>query len=123
MVLKDIKPIHLLLFAVFVGLTAPSCARGPSAPFNFTVTSVNGAAELRWQYDGRSDRFIIERSEHDEYNFRFLAQTRGDELFYRDDTVAVGEWYFYRVAAFYEIWDGEENVTSEFCPYEGLKIE
>jgi len=106
------------------GVLAVACAgEEPPSPFGLTVASVSGAAELRWQCGAAASRFLIERSESDDANFRFLAQTPGDVLFYRDDEVTRGQWYYYRVAAFYETWDGQEDVTSAFCPYEGVEIE
>ncbi len=93
----------------------------PPAPYNLTATSEDGGAALRWE-SGAADRFVIQRSEGTDYNFVEFAWTRGSQRFFDDYDVIPNEWYFYRVAAFYDAWGGEENVYSPFSPEVGVEI-
>jgi hypothetical protein len=93
----------------------------PPAPYNVTATSGNGGADLRWE-SGAADRFVIQRSEGTNYNFVPYAWTRGSQRFFYDYDVIPNEWYYYRVAGFYEEWRGEEGVYSPYSPEVGVEI-
>ena len=110
----------LITIAALLGLLSCGGDR-PPAPYNVTVTSQEGAADLRWE-GGPADRFVIQRSEGVNFNFVELAWMPGGRRFFIDDDVVPNEWYYYRVAAFYEVWEGEEDVFSPFSPEVGVRI-
>ena len=97
----------------------------PPVPYNVTAETGGGAAELRWSYKAAPalDCFLIQRSEGFNYNFVDLAKSPANRLNYYDADVAVGETYYYRVAAFYKEWNGEKDVMSRFSPEVSVKIE
>lgn len=98
---------------------------GPPAPYDVTAENGGGAAVLRWGYNAAAglDGFLIQRSEGYNYNFVDLAKTPATERYYFDGAVAVGETYYYRVAAFYKEWNGEKDVMSRYSPEVSVKIE
>ena len=98
---------------------------GPPAPYNVTAETGGGAAVLRWGYDAAPglDSFLIQRSEGFNNNFVDLAKSPANKLDYFDGDVAVGETYYYRVAAFYKEWNGEKDVRSRYSPEVSVKIE
>jgi len=98
---------------------------GPPAPYNVTAETGGGAAALRWSYKAAPglDCFLIQRSERFNYDFVDLAKSPAWELYYDDGDVAVGETYYYRVAAFYKTWNDEKDVLSRFSPEVSVKIE
>ncbi|NIT35687.1 MAG: hypothetical protein GTN49_04185 [candidate division Zixibacteria bacterium] len=109
---------------IFIGALFGLLACGgdrPPAPYNVTVTSEGGAAELRWE-SAAADRFLIQRSEGVDFNFVELAWTPGGQRFFTDEEVVPNEWYYYRVAGFYEEWEGGKDVFSPFSPEVGVKI-
>jgi len=95
----------------------------PPEPYNLSADSVSGGAELRWEQAPPASRFKIQRSIGDDSNFTDLAWTRGTDRFYRDDDVTRDRWYYYRVAAFYEEWNGQQDILSDYCPYDAVQIQ
>jgi hypothetical protein len=93
----------------------------PPAPYNVTVAGESGGAELRWE-SGPADRFLIQRSEETDFNFVDYAWTAGSRRFFNDYDVIPNEWYYYRVAGFYEEWQGKEDVYSPYSPDVGVEI-
>ncbi|UCH77347.1 MAG: hypothetical protein JSU81_06290 [Candidatus Coatesbacteria bacterium] len=116
------KKIVLLALALTL-----SCADSglPPAPHNVSADSSGGGADVRWGYDDAPGlaHFIIQRSDGVNYNFRDWAQVPADRRTYRDDAVVVGEWYYYRVAAFFKEWNGQHDVRSKYSAEAGVKIE
>jgi hypothetical protein len=116
-------------FAVIAlcALALLSCADdgGPPKPFNLTADNAGGAAVLRWSYNAAPglDSFLVQRSEGFNDNFADLAKTPANKLDYFDGGVAVGETYYYRVAAVYTEWNGEKNVRSGFSAEVSVQIE
>ncbi len=110
----------IIVITVLLGLLACGGDR-PPAPYNVAATTQEGAVDLRWE-SGAADRFVIERSEGANFNFVELAWTPGNQRFLTDDDVVPNEWYYYRVAAFYESWEGEDNAFSPFSPEVGVQI-
>jgi hypothetical protein len=106
---------------------ASSCSDGglPPAPYNVWAGSGGGGADVRWGYNEAPGlaHFIIQRSEGVNYNFIDWAQVPADRRLYRDDAVVLGEWYYYRVAAFFTEWNGERDVRSKYSAEAGVKIE
>lgn len=110
-------------FGSLVLISLLACADGgrPPAPYNLTAFSAGGGAELRWESDA-ADRFVVQRSEGSNYNFVDYGWTAGGRRFFNDYDVIPNEWYYYRVAAFYEEWEGEEDVFSSYSPEVGVQI-
>ncbi len=106
---------------VIVSLLACAEEDRPPPPYNVTATSVGGGVELRWESDA-ADRFFVQRSEETEYNFADLAWVAGNRFFLNDYDVIPNQWYYYRVAAFYERWQGKENVLSPYSPEAGVEV-
>jgi len=79
---------------------------GPPAPYNVTVSNLAGAADLRWECDVGADRFVIQRSDTVDYNFRDWAWKAGAEREFIDYEVVAGNTYYYRVAAWYDAASG-----------------
>lgn len=119
------KRLAVLAFAASASLVACSGGEGPPAPYGVVVTSVNGAADVRWGYGSTSDLgcFLIQRSEGGNYNFVDFAKASPRQFYFHDDAVAFGEWYYYRVAAFYKEWNGEKAVLSKFSAEAGCQVE
>lgn len=119
--------MKLAVVSVLSSLVLLGCADdgGPPAPYNVTAETGGGGAVLRWGYKAAPglDGFLIQRSEDFNYNFVDLAKSPANKLNYFDGDVAVGETYYYRVAAFYEEWNGEKDVMSKFSPEVSVKIE
>jgi hypothetical protein len=119
------KRLAVLAFAAAASLVACSGGEGPPAPFSVTATGGNGAADVRWSYGSPAgvDCFLIQRSEGGEYNFVDYAKVPPTQLYFNDEDVLLGWWYYYRVAAFYDEWEGEKDVLSEFSAEAGCLIE
>jgi len=118
------KRLTPVAFACAAALMACS-GNGPPQPYAVTATALNGAADVRWSYGSTAGVgcFLIQRSEGGEYNFVDYAKISPSEFYFHDDNVLFGLWYYYRVAAFYEEWDGQANVLSGFSAEAGCKIE
>jgi len=106
-------------------LAACSSGDGPPEPYGVTATSTGGSADVRWGYGSTAgmDCFLVQRSEGGEYNFVDFAKAPPGEFYFHDDDVVMGEWYYYRVAAFYKEWEGDKDVLSEFSAEAGCEIE
>ena len=119
------RRLTVLAFASASALLACSGGEGPPEPYGLTATSLNGAADVRWNYGSTSGLgcFLIQRSEGGDYGFVDFAKAPPRQFYFYDDSVALGEWYYYRVAAFYEEWNGEKNVLSKFSVEAGCQIE
>jgi hypothetical protein len=115
------------LVATLGAVTLWACAEdgGPPAPYNLTVEGGGGAAVLRWGYDTAAglDCFLIQRSEDYDYNFVNVAKSPPDKRYYYDGDVGVGKTYYYRVAAFYQEWNGAKDVLSDFSAEVSVQIE
>jgi hypothetical protein len=118
------KRVTLVALAFAAALMACS-GDGPPQPYAVTATSLDGAADVRWSYGSTAGVgcFLIQRSEGGEYNFVDCAKVPPAQLYFHDDNVLLGWWYYYRIAAFYEEWDGQTNVLSEFSTDAGCLIE
>ncbi len=97
-------------------------AGGPPAPYNVTATSDGVGVDLRWDAGGTPSRFLVERSEGVNYNFVAFAWIKGNERYFRDDAVAAGEWYYYRLAGWFERWEGKTGRMSEYSPEVGVEV-
>jgi hypothetical protein len=119
------KKSALLVLAAATALVACGGGEGPPAPYGLYVTSSDGAAYVRWDYGSTSgvDSFLVQRSEGADYDFVDAAKTPPGQLYFNDDDVVPGEWYYYRVAAFYKEWQNERNVLSDFSAEAGVQIE
>jgi hypothetical protein len=117
---------RITLTALAFGAALVACGGdGPPAPYGLIVTNLSGSADVRWNYGSTSGVgcFLIQRSEGGEYNFVDHAKVPPTQLYFNDEDVVLGWWYYYRVAAFYEEWDGEKDVLSEFSADAGCLIE
>jgi hypothetical protein len=114
-----------LVAAASAAALAACSGDGPPEPYALTATSLNGAADVRWAYGSTSgvDCFLIQRSEGGNYNFVGFAKVPPAQLYFHDDNVLPGVWYYYRVAAFYKEWDGQTEVLSNFSAEAGCLIE
>jgi hypothetical protein len=110
-----------LTVVVIVCLLACAGEEKPPPPYNVSAESVGGGVELRWQSDG-GDRFLIQRSEGTEFNFVDYAWTAGSQRFFDDFGVIPTQWYYYRVAAFHEKWEGQEDVFSRYSHEVGAEV-
>jgi len=119
------KRLAVFAFAAAASLVACGGGEGPPAPFGVTATSGNGAVDVRWSYGSTSgvDCFLIQRSEGGDYDFVDFAKAPPRQFYFHDDDVALGEWYYYRVAAFYKVWETEKDVLSDFSPEAGCQLE
>jgi hypothetical protein len=118
------KKLTITAFVIVASLVACS-GDDPPRPYGLTVTNLNGAADVRWNYGSTSgmDCFLIQRSEGGDYNFVDYAKVPPTQLYLVDDNVLLGWWYYYRVAAFYREWEGQTDVLSNFSAEVGCKIE
>lgn len=119
-----VKRLTLVAF-VFAGALVTCSSDGPPQPYSVRATNLNGTANVRWSY-GSTDGvgcFLIQRSEGGEYNFVDYAKVPPAQLYFNDANVFIGLWYYYRVAAFYEEWEGQTSVLSEFSADAGCLIE
>lgn len=118
---RRITPVALAFAAALVACSSD----GPPQPYAVTATSLSGTANVRWSF-GSTDGvacFLLQRSEGGEFNFVDYAKVPPSQLYFNDANVLIGWWYYYRVAAFYEEWEGQTNVLSEFSADAGCLIE
>jgi hypothetical protein len=115
----------LAWLALLAAVLAACAGEGPPVPSGVTAACTLGGVDVRWSYGSTAgmDCFLIQRSEGGNYNFVDFAKVPPERLYFRDDRVFVGVWYYYRVAAVYAEWNGERGVRSEFSVEAGCQVE
>jgi hypothetical protein len=111
-----------LLAIAAAALLAACSGSGPREPYNVTALDTGAGVDLEWDY-GNAESFIIQRSDGVNYNFADRAKVPGDRRYFRDDDVLIGQWYYYRVAAFLTEYGGRRNVLTDYSTEVSVLVE